>query len=337
MTHYFIIGGDGKEYGPITAAELRQWFEEGRLNAQTRTRTETDTAWRPLAEFPEFADLLTAPPSAGAPPPASADEVTSDDYELDIGNCVNRGWNLFKENLGTLWGGFLLAMLVVGALAGLNGAVAAQIPKPLFNAPAFRISYDIGVQAVMALVNGPLFGGVFYLFIRRIRGYPAAAGDVFTGFQTAFKDLFLGSFVVSFLIGLCMLPFKILYLETVQPVLEHVQRGSSSEMHQLLPALLGVLPVLGFCLIPTIYLTVNWQFTLPLIVDKRLDFWSAMKTSWKQVHRHWWLVFGLVVVIGLINVAGVLACCVGELFTAPLTIAATMYAYETLFGRSQTA
>ena len=33
---YKIIGGDGKEYGPIDEASLRQWIQEGRLNAQSQ-------------------------------------------------------------------------------------------------------------------------------------------------------------------------------------------------------------------------------------------------------------------------------------------------------------
>ena len=30
---YLIIGGDGKEYGPISGADLRKWIAEGRLSA----------------------------------------------------------------------------------------------------------------------------------------------------------------------------------------------------------------------------------------------------------------------------------------------------------------
>ena len=34
MANYTIIGGDTKEYGPISADDVRQWISEGRLNAQ---------------------------------------------------------------------------------------------------------------------------------------------------------------------------------------------------------------------------------------------------------------------------------------------------------------
>ena len=33
MATYTIIGGDQKEYGPVTGDDLRQWMAEGRLNA----------------------------------------------------------------------------------------------------------------------------------------------------------------------------------------------------------------------------------------------------------------------------------------------------------------
>ena len=92
------------------------------------------------------------------------------------------------------------------------------------------------------------------------------------------------------------------------------------------------LPVFLLCLVPTIYLQVRWAFTLPLIIDQQMDFWTAMKTSWKMVGKHWWQVFGLVVVIGLLNVVGICACCVGLLFTAPVGYGALMYAYETIFS-----
>ena len=55
---YVIIGGDGKEYGPVSGAELRQWVSEDRLNGRSLVKAESDAEFRPLSTFPEFADLL---------------------------------------------------------------------------------------------------------------------------------------------------------------------------------------------------------------------------------------------------------------------------------------
>ncbi len=68
---YKIIGTDGKEYGPVSAEQARQWVAEGRARAESLARAEGTTEWKPLASFPEFATLstLAAPPVA---PPAAA-------------------------------------------------------------------------------------------------------------------------------------------------------------------------------------------------------------------------------------------------------------------------
>ena len=67
MANYTIIGGDKKEYGPVSAAEVRQWLAEGRLDGNSLMRQENDTEWRPLSTFLEFAPA-TAPPAQNPPP-----------------------------------------------------------------------------------------------------------------------------------------------------------------------------------------------------------------------------------------------------------------------------
>ncbi len=71
MANYFIIGGDGQQYGPVSAEDLRRWIPENRVQAQTQAQLEGTTEWRTLAEIPEFAGAfpaLTPPPlPAGAP------------------------------------------------------------------------------------------------------------------------------------------------------------------------------------------------------------------------------------------------------------------------------
>ena len=74
---YRIIGGDGREYGPVSAEQLRQWVAEGRANAETRVVVEGTTDWKPLGSFPEFSSLF-APPSSPEParPPVTTSPVS---------------------------------------------------------------------------------------------------------------------------------------------------------------------------------------------------------------------------------------------------------------------
>ena len=324
MANYLIIGGDGKEYGPVTDADVRQWIAEGRLNAQSLAKAESDAEFRALAQFPEFAGAF----SPGAPAvirPLSApgaDGFPGRDYELDIAGCISRGWELVKNNLGVLLVGPLVYLLIEGAFGGL-----ANLPYlgPLFSIANFVIS-------------GPLVGGVFYLFLRAIRGEPVEISNVFDGFRRAFGQLFLGTLVPGLLVGLCLVPFLVMLLVKLIPLigpLQHLQAGAAPDqatLNALESILLATLPVAFICAIPATYLGVCWKFTLPLIIDRQMDFWSAMKISFKRVNRHWWQVFGLVMLVGLVNIAGLLACCIGLFFTIPVGFAAMMFAYETIFA-----
>ena len=71
---YRIIGSDEKEYGPIPAEQIRQWFREGRLNRTARVKPEGAAEWQALGALAEFADLFPPLPVA-APKPAGPTET----------------------------------------------------------------------------------------------------------------------------------------------------------------------------------------------------------------------------------------------------------------------
>jgi prepilin-type processing-associated H-X9-DG protein len=79
MANYTIIGGDGKEYGPISAEELRKWKAEGRVDAQTKVRAEGTTDWLLLSQVPELAGTpgQTAPPPFPPKAPPAADKLST--------------------------------------------------------------------------------------------------------------------------------------------------------------------------------------------------------------------------------------------------------------------
>lgn len=66
---YKIIGGDGQQYGPASAAQIREWVAAGRANAQTLAQVEGALEWKPLSTYADFADLATAVPAAPIMPP----------------------------------------------------------------------------------------------------------------------------------------------------------------------------------------------------------------------------------------------------------------------------
>jgi hypothetical protein len=76
---YKIIGADQKEYGPVSAEQLRAWMAEGRVNAQTRVLPEGATEWKMLGDLPEFAapapSMMPAMAATPVPRSAAADQV----------------------------------------------------------------------------------------------------------------------------------------------------------------------------------------------------------------------------------------------------------------------
>jgi membrane-anchored glycerophosphoryl diester phosphodiesterase (GDPDase) len=264
-------------------------------------------------------------------------DILARDYNLDIGGCISRGWSVFKENMGVLIGSFVLIVVIALAIEKILNLIVRTV-NPAQAETSMVVSQLTGFisVAISALIMGPLMGGYYAIVLKLVRRQSAVVGEVFSGFETAFKQLFLGQLVISFLTGLCLIPFKVVFINKVGPTLERMRSAAPAEVADILPqffsALVGTLPVFLLCMIPVTFLSVSWGFTLPLIMDKNLTFGAAMNASWKMVGKHWWLVFGLTILTGLINVVGILCCGVGVLFTIPIGFAALMCAYEVIFS-----
>ena len=337
---YKIIGADQQEYGPVTAEQIRQWIAEGRLNAQTRACLEGTQDWKPLGMFPEFG-FATHPLVGDSPPPETGpgtiQEILARDYTLDIMSCISQGWNTLMTNFGAV-----VAPLLLLALVSFGTGIGVQI-----------ILYMVGVNRVPfaerqyiitpvylvanALVIYPVLGGFYSICLSVVRGHPTDIGELFMGFKSTFADLFLAKLVTGIALSACMIPYNIATAAKMGALIDSLQTQHPTDptavFSQMFSAMAGALPILCICLIPFTYLSVNWVFTLPLIVDKQVGFWTAMMTSWRMVHKHWFHVFGLVVLIGILNLLGFLVCCVGLLVTFPLGVIALMFAYEDIFWR----
>lgn len=91
--------------------------------------------------------------------------------------------------------------------------------------------------------------------------------------------------------------------------------------------LIYIMTVIGFILfiLPGIYLSIAYIFTLPLIADKGMDVWDAMELSRKVVTKHWFKIFGLFFILSLLMTLGVLTLGIGLIWAVPLL-------FVTLFG-----
>jgi len=86
------------------------------------------------------------------------------------------------------------------------------------------------------------------------------------------------------------------------------------------------------CIIPGLVIAAMYKFTYLFILDKRMDFWPAMQASHAVVKNDYVGFTLFLVVLGLINLLGVLCCIVGVFVTIPLSIAAITAAYRDIVG-----
>lgn len=209
MSTYFIIGADEREYGPASAEEVHQWIREHRADAGTRIRLEGEVVWRRLGEQAEFSESAAAAEvgmgeTAGARAASAeagvraasvpgagvryAAEVLDRGYELQIGDCFARGWELLVGRFGLLVGATALVYLLYFGIWSIPG---------------------IGVGAVIVL-SFVLLGGLNLLFLKELRGEPVNIGVVFAGIESAFLPLLLAGTVATclVLVGglLCLAP-----------------------------------------------------------------------------------------------------------------------------------
>jgi hypothetical protein len=141
---YRIIGADGKEYGPITLEQVRQWLAEGRANGQTRVLVEGATEWKTIAELPEFGLGGAGRPAVLSPYPSGVSSV-----DASIVNAPATGLII------TAILGFLAQ---VGSLV-MNVAFSSMMTKQVEQGPAWAnvMSGSLGIiGAVIGVITSIL-------------------------------------------------------------------------------------------------------------------------------------------------------------------------------------
>jgi hypothetical protein len=113
---YKIIGADQKEYGPVSADQLRQWIAEGRVNSQTKVQAADATEWKAMAEIPEFAGVLPK-----APPPAPTPSVPIKPPQAQRANSQMAVWSMITGILSLLCCcGFAAPVAIVLGMVALS-------------------------------------------------------------------------------------------------------------------------------------------------------------------------------------------------------------------------
>lgn len=176
--------------------------------------------------------------------------------------------------------------------------------------------------AAMAVLNA-LAGGVAGL----LGTGPAAIGFAVAG------QLTISLLSYPFLAGIMMMG---VYRAVDRPVSYQMAFDFFGRALPLIMAtlLVSLVTMVGFVflIIPGIYLTVAYLLVLPLIIDKGMGVWEAMETSRRGITRHWFKVFFIYFVLGIILFLSAIPLGIGLIWTMPMLIAAGGIIYREIFG-----
>jgi len=94
----------------------------------------------------------------------------------------------------------------------------------------------------------------------------------------------------------------------------------------------GIVSMLGYVLliIPGVIITMGLYFVTQVVVDKDIGYVDALKYSWDITHGHKLDLFIFTILAFFLNMAGLLACCVGVVVTNAVVMGASTIIYTRL-------
>lgn len=211
--------------------------------------------------------------------------------------AISESWGLFRQEMGS-WIAVIIASLACqwGVSIIGNGAQFATSAA----VEAGGVDRDAGGLIILALtigffILGLLVQSYFAGGLFRVACNQVRGGGVRVGDLFTVGDVFGRLVGGTILVGLC--------------------------------SGLGAL----FCILPGLMIAGRLMLTIPLIVDGRMGAIEAMGQSWNALKGQTWMATGFYLVTSILSGLGVLACCIGVIFTMPLYYLSIATVYRDYF------
>src|SRR5829696_467867 len=212
--------------------------------------------------------------------------------------CIKAGWELVKDQYWLFVGMSVVVMLI-------GSAVPAGI------------------------LLGPMMCGLYLTFFKRRRGEPIEFGTLFKGFDYFGPSLIATLLHIIPILAIVIPAYFLFYVSLIVSVA--AQRDEPNPA-----AMFGVLGMFGLfwvvMILVIIIISIGFTFAYPLIVDRRLPGFDAVKLSFKAAMANFWRLLAMAVLTGLLTIAGMVLCYVGMFLVLPISYAAIAMAYEQVFG-----
>jgi len=214
--------------------------------------------------------------------------------------CIKDGWALVKDQY---W--LFVGMCVVAVL--------------------------IGSAVPMGILMGPMMCGMYLAFFKRRRGEPVEFGTLFKGF-----DFFGPSVIATLLhmVPIIAIAIPAYFIFYVSLILSMAAQTAGDEPNPA--AMLSVFVMFGIFwvvfLAIVIIISIGFTFSYPLITDRKMQGFDAVKLSFKAAMANFWRILGMMMLTFVMSIGGALLCYVGMFLVFPISYAAIAVAYEQVFG-----
>jgi hypothetical protein len=243
-------------------------------------------------------------------PPAAA---------LGVVEALGMGWRLMKADFWPLWTVALVLVLLQMASSCVPFGYFVAFP--------------------------PLAAGFVYVLVRRIDGGAVQTGNLFEGFRQRFSESLLSMLPLLIVWAVSWIAEMVLYFVFFLPVMMLSSSSTGDhegEMDAMMAVAFGILGLV--VMLVSIAVAVFQMFFIfaPMAVWERPRAgWEAAKDSMRLVRSHFWSVLGFCllgfVIFIAAEIAGILACCIGIIFSIPAVCvwlgAAAVYLYRSYTGQ----
>lgn len=214
--------------------------------------------------------------------------------------CIKAGWELIKDRYWLFVGMTIVAVLVAGAV-------------PFW------------------ILMGPMMCGLNLALFKQRRRLPVEFADLFKGFDYFGQSLIATLLYVLPIMAVIVPAYILFYVGMILSMASQSASGEPDPTAAIGMLIMFTLFVLVMMVI-ILLISVGFTFSYPLIVDRKLPGFDAVKLSFRAAMANFWRLLGMMILTGLLGLAGMLLCYVGVFLVMPISYAAIDIAYEQVFG-----
>ena len=148
-------------------------------------------------------------------------------------------------------------------------------------------------------------------------------GGLFIGLMVVMQAAIMGGIHIAWLRLVRGQALKVEHMLEVKRFIKPLSAG-------MLLYLLGVMTGYMLLFIPGLIFFLGCHFHSMVVLDKNLSGYESLRASWALMRGHKLSFFGLLLLLGVVNMVGLLTCGIGFVITMPLSQGAMVAYYDAL-------